>query len=83
MTRQAAAAAIRQDPQAADQLLRTEMSQSTDTRWAVENGMFTFGSPSPAAWFLAALDYTLDGVAQQIRCPTLVIDTEAEQAFKG
>lgn len=82
-TRQETAAAIRQDPQAADQLLRTEMIQSTETRWAVENGMFTFGSPSPGAWFLAALDYTLDGVAQQIRCPTLVIDTEAEQAFKG
>jgi alpha-beta hydrolase superfamily lysophospholipase len=83
MTRQAAAAAIRQDPQAADQLLRTEMSKSTDARWAVENGMFTFGTPSPGAWLLAALDYTLDGVAQQIQCPTLVIDTEAEQVFKG
>ena len=59
------------------------MSASTDTRWAVQNGMFTFACPSPAAWFPAALDYTLAGVAQQIRCPTLVIDTEAEWAFKG
>jgi hypothetical protein len=83
MTRQAAAAWIREQPQAADQLMRATMHASTDTRWAVQNGMFTFGSDSPGAWFLAALDYTLDGVAQQIRCPMLVVDTEAEQAFKG
>ena len=83
MTRQAAVAWIREQPQAADQLIRDLMSENTDTRWAVQNGMFTFGAPSPGAWFLAALDYTLQGIAQQIRCPTLVIDTEAERAFKG
>ena len=83
MTRQAAAVWIREDPQAADKLMREMMNASTDTRWAVQNGMFTFASASPAAWFLAALDYTLAGVAQQIRCPTLVIDTEAERAFAG
>jgi hypothetical protein len=83
MPRQAAAAWIREDPQAADKVFRDLMSASTDTRWAVQNGMFTFACPSPAAWFLAALDYTLAGVAQQIRYPTLVIDTEAERAFKG
>lgn len=83
MTRQTAAAWIREDPQAADRLMTDLMAASTDTRWAVQNGMFTFGSPSPGAWFLAALDYTLEGVAQQIRCPTLVIDTEAERAFAG
>ncbi len=83
MTRQAAVAWIREQPQAADQLLGDLMSASTDTRWAVQNGMFTFGSPSPGAWFLAALDYTIQGVAEQIRCPTLVIDTEAERFFPG
>jgi len=63
MTRQAAAAWIREDPQAADKVFRDLMSASTDTRWAVQNGMFTFACPSPAAWFLAALDYTLAGVS--------------------
>jgi hypothetical protein len=48
----------------------------------VQNGTFTFACPSPAAWFSAALDYTLAGVSSQIRCPTLVIDTEAERAFQ-
>ncbi len=83
MTRQAAAAWIRENPQAADKVFRDLMSASTDTRRAVQNGMFTFACPSPAAWFPAALDCTLAGVSEQIRCPTLVIDTEAEWAFKG
>jgi alpha-beta hydrolase superfamily lysophospholipase len=83
MTRQAAATWVREQPQAAEQVMRDLMSASTDTRWAVQNGMFTFGSDSPGAWFRAALDYTLDGVAQRIQCPTLVIDTEGERAFQG
>ena len=83
MTRQAAAAWIRDDPQGADQLIRDTMRASTDTRWAVQNGMFTFASPSPSAWFRTALDYTLADTASGIHCPTLVIDTEAERAFAG
>ena len=83
MTRKAAARWIRDEPATANQRICDLMAKSTDTRWAVQNGMFTFGSPSPAVWFLAALDYTLEGVAEQIRCPVLVIDTEAEHGFAG
>ena len=63
MTRQAAAAWIREDPQAADKVFRDLMSASTGTRRAVQNGMFTFACPSPAAWFPAAPDYALAGVS--------------------
>jgi hypothetical protein len=63
MTRQAAAGRIREDPQAADKVFGDLMSASTGTRRAAQNGMFTFACPSPAAWFLAALDYTLAGVS--------------------
>jgi hypothetical protein len=47
MTRQAAAAWIREDPQAADKVFRDLMSASTDTRRAAQNGMFTFACPFP------------------------------------
>jgi hypothetical protein len=63
MTRPAAAGRIREDPQTAGKVFRDLMSASTGTRRAVQNGMFTFACPSPAAWFLAALDYTLAGVS--------------------
>jgi hypothetical protein len=59
------------------------MSAGTGTRRAAQNGIFTLACPSPAALFPAAPGCTLAGVAQQIRCPTLAIDTEAERAFKG
>ena len=49
MTRPAAAGRIRADPQAADTVFRDLMSASTGTRRAVQNGMFTFACPSPAA----------------------------------
>ena len=83
MARQAAAAWIGADPQAADKVFRDVMSASTGTRRAVPNGMFTFACPSPAAWFPAALDCTLAGVSQQIRCPALVTGTGAGRAFTG
>ena len=46
-----------------DKVFRDLMSASTGTRRAVQNGMFTFACPSPAAWFPAAPDYTLAGVS--------------------
>ena len=63
MTRQAAAAWIGEDPQAADKVFGDLMSAGTGTRRAVRNGMFTFACPSPAAWFPAALGCTLAGVS--------------------
>ena len=50
-------------PQAAGKVFRDLMRASTGTRRAVQNGMFTFACPSPAAWFPAALDYALAGVS--------------------
>jgi hypothetical protein len=63
MTRQAAAAWIRENPQAAGKVFRDLISAGTGTRRAVQNGMFTIACPSPAAWFPAALDCTLAGVS--------------------
>ena len=66
-----------------DKIFGDLMSAGTGTRRTVQNGMFTFACPSRAAWFPAALDYTLAGVSWQIRCPALVIGTGAGRAFKG
>ena len=74
---------IRSDPDGMDKGMATMMESSTEMRWAVQNGMFTFKATSPADWFLKSLDYTLEGVADKVECPTLVIDTESEQFFPG
>ena len=83
MPRPAAIAWVRSDPDGANKLMRAMMEKSTDSRWGIENGMFTFAASSPADYFVKALDYTLAGVAEKIDCPTLVIDSEADPWYPG
>jgi len=83
MSRQAAIDWVRSDPRGADELMRAMMDASTDSRWGIENGMFTFGSSTPADYLLKALDYTLAGVAEKISCHTLVVDSEGDLWYSG
>ncbi|MFE7587998.1 alpha/beta fold hydrolase [Kitasatospora sp. NPDC057512] len=59
------------------------MRASTQVRWALRNGVWTFGAASVADYIRRTADYTLDGVAQLIDCPTLVLDAENDQFFRG
>ncbi|MGA7835987.1 MAG: alpha/beta fold hydrolase [Acidimicrobiales bacterium] len=83
MSRQAAIEGIRSDPAGTNEMMKALMEASTDTRWGIENGIFTFRASSPADYFLKALDYTLAGIAEKITCPTLVIDSEGDQWYSG
>jgi len=83
MSRQAAIDWVRSDPRGTDEMMRALMDASTDSRWGIENGMFTFRASSPAGYFLKALDYTLAGVAEKITCPTLVVDSEGDRWYPG
>jgi len=83
MSREAAIAWVREDPDGTDELMRGLMDTSTDTRWGIENGMFTFRASSPADYFLKALDYTMAGIAEKITCRTLVCDSESDAWYPG
>ncbi|MGO9457061.1 MAG: alpha/beta hydrolase family protein [Acidimicrobiales bacterium] len=83
MSRQAAIDGVRNDPGGTNEMMRALMEASTDTRWGIENGIFTFRASSPADYYLKALDYTLAGIAEKITCPTLVIDSEGDQWYQG
>jgi alpha-beta hydrolase superfamily lysophospholipase len=83
MSRQAAIDWVRSDPREADEVMRAMMDASTDSRWGIQNGIFTFRASSPADYFLKALDYTLAGIAEKITCPTLVIDSEGDPWYPG
>jgi dienelactone hydrolase len=83
MSRQAAIDWVRGDPKGTDEVMRALMDASTDSRWGIENGIFTFRASSPADYFLKALDYTLAGVAEKITCPTLVVDSEGDRWYPG
>ena len=67
-----------------DGMLAGAMKASPTARWAFTHGMWATGTTSPRAYFAKTLDYNLkNGVAEQIRCPTLVCDAEDDLFFKG
>ena len=53
------------------------------TFWGLTNGMWTFAAESPAELNLKQAKMTLTDCARLISCPTLVIDSDAEQFFGG
>ncbi|MGV4986667.1 alpha/beta hydrolase family protein [Streptomyces sp. NRAIS4] len=59
------------------------MKGNTQLRWALRNGVWAFGAASVADYIRRTADYTLDGVAQLIDCPTLILDAENDQFFRG
>jgi len=67
-----------------DRLMQGLMKVSPTARWSLIHGMYSFGAATPSAYLHAALAYNLkDGVAERIRCPTLVCDAQDDLFFKG
>jgi alpha-beta hydrolase superfamily lysophospholipase len=67
-----------------DHMLQGMMATSPTAKWSFIQGMYSFGAPTPRAYMKAALAYNLrDGLAERIRCPTLVCDAEDDLFFKG
>jgi pimeloyl-ACP methyl ester carboxylesterase len=64
-------------------VLQFFMSVSTQMRWAMRNGVWAMGANSYAELERMFKLYTLDGVADRITAPTLVLDAENDQFFKG
>ena len=53
-------------------------------RWSFIQGMYSFGAATPSGYLHLTLAYNLkDGVAERIKCPTLVCDAEGDLFFKG
>ncbi|WP_213990048.1 alpha/beta fold hydrolase [Sodalis sp. dw_96] len=72
----------RQDERA-DAVLQLLMSMKTGARWAIQNGMWTFGVTSPSEFVRQSRRYTLAGIADDIRTATLVLNAENDQFLKG
>jgi pimeloyl-ACP methyl ester carboxylesterase len=53
-------------------------------RWAFTHGMYAMGVSSPRAYLAATQAYHLrDGIAEKIKCSTLVCDAEKDLFFSG
>jgi len=59
------------------------MAHNPVVRWATTHGCYVMGTPTPRAFLASYLDYTLDGVAEKIACPTLVCEAEDDLFFTG
>ena len=64
-------------------IMNQVMKFDTGIRWAVENGMFTFQVDSIFGLMDATDNWSLEGVANQISCPTLVCEAEGDHFFAG
>ncbi|WP_280433225.1 alpha/beta hydrolase family protein [Nocardia brasiliensis] len=59
------------------------MAYDTTVRWALRNGIWTFGATSAADYIRKTKPYTLAGIAHRVECPTLVLDAENDLFFRG
>jgi alpha-beta hydrolase superfamily lysophospholipase len=67
-----------------DHGLANAMKTSPTARWAITHGMWATGAATPREYLAKSLDYNLKGgVAEMIRCPTLVCDAQDDLFFKG
>jgi dienelactone hydrolase len=74
---------LQSDPEQFNAAIEEIKKESTEIRWFFDNGMFTFDAASPAELMLKIKGYTLEGVAEKIKCQMLVIDSEADMFFSG
>ena len=65
----------------ANQKIRQSMAKDIGFRWWVENGMFTTGKKTPVEFMDFWTKFTLKGLAGRIKCPTLVIVSQADVFF--
>jgi hypothetical protein len=66
-----------------DRNIEAGMRSSESLRYTLRFRMRPYGTDSPYEAFKMAEQYTLEGVAEKIRCPMLVTDPENEQFWPG
>jgi len=74
---------IEDKPDEFNAICREAAKASITVHWGLTNGLFTFVAKTPAELSLKQAKMTLADTAHLISCPTLVIDSDAEQFFSG
>lgn len=78
------AAVQQKDAPELDRKIVEASNKSPAAKWAVDQAGFVMGEPTPHATVAKILKFTLaDGIAEQISCPTLVLDAEEDMYLKG
>ncbi len=61
----------------------TTMGLNTSARWAFTHGLWTFGANTPFELLQKCKEFTLKGIANKIKCPTLVMESQEDVSFPG
>jgi pimeloyl-ACP methyl ester carboxylesterase len=67
----------------ANPVLAMAAAANTQARWGLRNGMWALGADSFADLVRRSKNYTLDGIADRITAPALILDAENDQFFVG
>ena len=59
------------------------MRTQTQVRWGLDNGVWTMGGPTYADFIRRTTAYTLEGIADRVTAPTLIMDAEDDQFLAG
>jgi dienelactone hydrolase len=59
------------------------MESDPNIRFNMKHGMLTVGVNIPFELIQKSKDYTIKDIAQNIKCPTLVLDAEKDDSFPG
>ncbi|XOK62030.1 alpha/beta hydrolase family protein [Paenibacillus elgii] len=71
------------EPAKLESFIQELMNNNTGVRWAVDNGRFTFQAKTFLELIEKTQPFTLEGVADKIKCPMLVCEAEADHFFAG
>lgn len=71
------------DPDYMEKFIKVLMEKVIGVRWAIENGMFTFKANNIQELVEKTDVFSLEGVADKIKCPMLVCEAAADHFFAG
>lgn len=75
--------AMKADPDTFNAYMEEAMSSSNAINWAMGNGMYTFKASTPVDYLIKYSEMTMEGRAEMIKCPSLIIDSENDMSFPG
>ncbi|MET0450366.1 MAG: alpha/beta fold hydrolase [Mycobacterium sp.] len=84
MGKESAKALEDENPDAFNELAQKVMDADTQMRWTFTQGTFSFGQKTAYDFMVECKKMTLDGgILERIQSPTLVMEADGDQFFKG
>jgi len=71
------------DSEVVNMVLGIMMESDSSTRFNIKHGMWKAGVNTPFELIQQSKNYTIKGVVQDIKCPTLVLEAEKDDSFPG